>query len=195
LFVCLFFLNKKVETRKPMTPQQQQQQQQHASSVSTKQSTQPSSRVLSPLVTAGTTTTTTTTTANSRPTMGSDDAAAVAAQARLAAAAALVSKSVRKSADFNPNGGSAGSRGSLVGDYYPGATTGFTTNSSSTVAAAVVHSKRSSYAGTPTCKSEFIYSINAPASFTSPPAGSTGYHARYPVEQSSLPHHFHYPGN
>ncbi|XP_046651472.1 rho GTPase-activating protein 21-like isoform X9 [Daphnia pulicaria] len=180
-----------VETKKPVTPQQQA-----GAHVQKATQQQPLGRVLSPLVTAGTTTTTTTTTAAiSRPTAAASDDAAVAAQARLAAAAALVSKSVRKSADFNPNGGAAGSRGSLVGggggDYYPGATTGFSSSSVSAVSA--VHSKRSSYAGTPTCKTEFIHSINAPAAFTSPPAaaGSVGGHARY-ADPSSLPHHHHH---
>jgi hypothetical protein len=181
----------KVETKKPVTPQQQA-----GAHVQKATQQQPLGRVLSPLVTAGTTTTTTTTTASSRPTAAASDDAAVAAQARLAAAAALVSKSVRKSADFNPNGGAAGSRGSLVGgggggDYYPGATTGFSSSSVSAVSA--VHSKRSSYAGTPTCKTEFIHSINAPAAFTSPPAaaGSVSGHARY-ADPSSLPHHHHH---
>ncbi|XP_046460144.1 rho GTPase-activating protein 21-like isoform X10 [Daphnia pulex] len=182
-----------VETKKPVTPQQQA-----GAHVQKATQQQPLGRVLSPLVTAGTTTTTTTTTAAiSRPTVAAaSDDAAVAAQARLAAAAALVSKSVRKSADFNPNGGAAGSRGSLVGgggggDYYPGATTGFSSSSVSAVSA--VHSKRSSYAGTPTCKTEFIHSINAPAAFTSPPAaaGSVGGHARY-ADPSSLPHQHHH---
>ena len=145
-----------VETKRPVTPQTSVPLAQSASKPSTA-NVVPPGRVLSPLVTAGTTTT-------APPTRPATDEAALAAQARLAAAAALVSKSVRKSADFNPNG--AGSRGSLAD--YPGSSTGFT-----------AASKRSSFAGTPTCKSEFIYSINAPT-FNTPPA-------------SNLPHHFHYP--
>ncbi|XP_032780420.2 rho GTPase-activating protein 21 isoform X10 [Daphnia magna] len=175
-----------VETRKPATS--------HTSPAPKPNTGAPLGRVLSPLVTAGTTTTTTTTTANSR----SSEDAAVAAQARLAAAAALVSKSVRKSADFNPNG-AAGCRGSLAGgqgvECYPGSATGFNS---------AAHSKRSSYAGTPTCKSEFISSINAPAATFSTAAGSAG-HARYAGSEgtSSFPPHnqqqqqqqqqFHYP--
>ncbi|KZS10039.1 Uncharacterized protein APZ42_025589 [Daphnia magna] len=175
-----------VETRKPATS--------HTSPAPKPNTGAPIGRVLSPLVTAGTTTTTTTTTANSR----SSEDAAVAAQARLAAAAALVSKSVRKSADFNPNG-AAGCRGSLAGgqgvECYPGSATGFNS---------AAHSKRSSYAGTPTCKSEFISSINAPAATFSTAAGSAG-HARYAGSEgtSSFPPHnqqqqqqqqqFHYP--
>lgn len=151
-----------------------------SSSVPKPNTATPVGRVLSPLVTAGTTTSTTTT-ASSR----SSEDAAVAAQARLAAAAALVSKSVRKSADFNPNG-APGCRGSLAGhgvDCYPGSATGFNS---------AAHSKRSSYAGTPTCKSEFISSINVPVTFSTP-AGSAG-HARYVGAEStsSLPPHHHY---
>lgn len=122
-----------------LQPQQPQQQQQQPPSV-------PIARVLSPLV-AGTGTTaapmaTNISNSSSRPAMNEE------AQARLAAAAALVSKSVRKSADFNSvtsaaGFGAAGSRASLAeftgGGFNPA-------------------SKRSSYAGTPTSRSEFILS-------------------------------------
>jgi len=91
-------------------------------------------RILSPLV-AGTGTVT------SPPSRSSEEA-----QARLAAAAALVSKSVRKSADFAA-ATSAGSRASYA--EYPGGS--FDTAS-----------KRSSYAGTPTSRSEFILSGSHP---------------------------------
>lgn len=128
------------------------------------------SRVLSPLITAGTT-------INSNRSANSDASASgsipTVNQARLAAAAALVSMSVRKSADFNPN--AAGSRGSLVD--YPGSTTGFSTST-----------KRSSYAGMPTCKSEFVYNINPSNADGSPTV-------RFNETASGVgtSHHFHYP--
>lgn len=163
-----------METKKPVTPQTSvpvPASQPAVPRQSVVAATVPLGRVLSPLVTAGTTT-------SSRP--PSDDSAAAAAAAtaaaaaRLAAAAALVSKSVRKSADFNPNG--AGSRGSLADYAVP-------------YSAA---SKRSSYAGTATCKSEFIYSINptGPSSTNH----STAVNSPRSMDTSNLPHHhFHYP--
>lgn len=167
-----------METKKPVTPQtsvpvpapQPVVPRQSVSTVAV-----PLGRVLSPLVTAGTTTNRTSSGGGSN----DDAAAAAAAAARLAAAAALVSKSVRKSADFNPNPSGAGSRGSLVD--YAGSTTGFS-----------AASKRSSYAGTATCKSEFIYSINN-TSTTGISTANQAVISPRSLDTSNLPHHFHYP--
>lgn len=88
--------------------------------------------------------------------MPSDDSAAAA---RLAAAAALVSKSVRKSADFNPP--VAGSRTSFADP----------SNNFQHHHQVQIHqqqqqtNKRSSFAGTPTSRTEFI--LNTPTSSSS----------------------------
>ena len=92
------------------------------------------------------------------------------AQARLIAAA-LVSQSVRKSADFNNSGDHytntsitdgypdvSRNRGSLA-DYSASASASGGAHPTST-------NKRSSFAGTPTSRSEFILSINPPPTFT-----------------------------
>lgn len=97
------------------------------------------------------------------------------AQARLVAAA-LVSQSVRKSADFNSSSDYTNTsitdaysdvsrnRGSLA-DYSPSV-------SASSGVHTAAGNKRSSFAGTPTSRSEFILSINPPLTFTMG-AGST----------------------
>ena len=91
------------------------------------------------------------------------------AQARLVAAA-LVSQSVRKSADFNSSGDYTNTS---VTDAYPDVSRNrgsLADYSASANASGGAHStaanKRSSFAGTPTSRSEFILSINPPLTFT-----------------------------